>query len=154
MKYEHLVGRPFTGIGRDDCLKLMRDVYRDNFGIEISDYARPHDWSSDTLDLMRLCYRRERFEMITDWRPTDLRPGDLLCMAIGSSNANHFAVYLGDDQIIHHLYGRMSSVEVFRDFYRNSICYVLRHPDVPNLTPVYPDVDIASLLRARNNPPA
>lgn len=149
LKYEHLVDRPFVW-GHNDCLSLFRDFYSENFGITITNYARPTNWSSDKIDLMRLCYEREGFDMITEWKLKDLRPGDVLCMAIGERNANHFAVYLGNDQLVHHLYGRTSTLETFRGFYRNSICFVLRHPDVPDLTPVYPDVDIRSLLSARN----
>lgn len=152
LKYDHLIGLPFYW-GTSDCLSCFRDFYQVNFGISIRNYARPTDWSSDNLDLMRLCYEREGFEMIADWTPKSLRPADVLCMAVGESNPNHFAIYLGNDQILHHLYGRTSSVETFRDFWRNSICYTLRHPDVPDLRPVYPDVDLMSLLSARNAPP-
>jgi cell wall-associated NlpC family hydrolase len=31
-----------------DCYELGRDFFRDNFGIELTNYARPHDWSADT----------------------------------------------------------------------------------------------------------
>lgn len=153
IRYDHLVGRPFTGIGRDDCFKLFRDFYADNFNISITNYARPHDWSSDKLDLMELCHEREGFEKITDWRVKDLRPGDVFCMAIGESNPNHFAIYLGDSQVLHHLFNQRSSVEPFRDFFRGATCYLLRHRDVPDLRPVYPDVDIMSLVNARNAAP-
>ena len=154
LKYEHLVGIPFSGIGRDDCFKLFRDFYADNFDIKIANYARPHDWSSDKLDLIGLCHEREGFEKITDWKVKDLRPADVLCMAIGESTPNHFSIYVGDSKLIHHLYGRTSSVDEFRDFFRNTTCYLLRHPDVPDLRPVYPDVTIADLLNARNAPQA
>lgn len=154
LKYEHLLHRPFTGVGRDDCLKLFRDFYRDNFSIEIRDYARPHDWSSDKLDLMRMCYEREGFDQITEWRVKDLRPADVLCVAVGEANPNHFAIFVGEDTIVHHLYGKMSRAEPFRGFWRTHTCFILRHPDVPDLRPVYPDVDILELIHARNNPEA
>lgn len=153
LKYDHLEGRPFTGIGNDDCLKLFRDFFKDNFDISIRDYARPHDWSSDKLDLMGRCYEREGFEKITDWKLKDLRPADVLCLAIGESNPNHFAVYVGDDVILHHLYGKMSRAEQMRDFWRNHTCYILRHRSVPDLRPVYPEVLLSDLIDARNNPP-
>lgn len=153
LKYEHLVGKPFIW-GTSDCLSLFRDFYQDNFGISIRNYARPSNWSSDQLDLMRLCYEREGFEMITDWKLKDIRPGDVLCMAIGESNPNHFAIYVRDDILVHHLFGRISTHEVYRDFWRNQTCFILRHPDVPDLRPVYPDVDIMSLLNARKSAPA
>lgn len=153
VKYEHLVGRRFTGIGEQDCFKLFQDFYADNFGIQIRSYARPHDWSSDDINLIELTYEREGFEKITQWKPKDLRPGDVLCVCIGESNPNHFAIYVGDSQIVHHLFGKMSSVEPLRDFWFNQTAFLLRHPDVPDLRPVYPDVNFMDLLRARNATP-
>jgi len=153
IKYDHLVGRPFTGVGRDDCFALAREFYEDNFNISVLDVARPHDWSSDELDLLRLFHEKLGFQMITDWKPKDLRPGDIMAMAIGERNANHLAVYAGNSKIVHHLYGKMSRAEDLRDFWFNHTCYILRHPDVPDLRPVYPDVDLLSLIHARNATP-
>lgn len=152
LQYEELLDKPFIW-GAQDCLTLFRKFYKTNFGIEITNYARPHDWSSDNLDLMRLCYEREGFDMITDWKAKDLRPGDVLCISIGEQNPNHFAIYLGENEILHHVYGRRSKKEPLHGFWRNHTGFLLRHPDVPDLRPVYPDVDIASILRARNAPP-
>lgn len=150
LQYDHLVDQDFV-FGTHDCLSLFRDFYKTNFNIHIRNYARPQNWSSDKLDLMRLCYEREGFDLISDWKLKDLRPGDVLCMAIGESNPNHFAIYIGEGEMIHHLAGRRSSKETLRDFWRSSTCYILRHPDVPDLRPVYPDVDLRSLIDARNN---
>src|SRR3546814_13788378 len=86
--------------------------------------------------------------MITTWRAKDLRPGDVLCMAIGEGNPNHMALYVGEGEILHHLTNRLSTREPYRDFWRTLTCYVLRHPDVPDLRPVYPDTTIAELLRS------
>lgn len=150
VKYEHLVGRDFLW-GVRDCFQLVRDFFAENFGMAITNYARPTNWRSDELDLMRACYEREGFEMILNWKAKDLRPGDVLCMAIGESTGNHFAVFVGDNTICHHLYGRLSTAEPMRDFWRNSVCYALRHPDVPDLRPVLVDIDIGSILSARYN---
>lgn len=149
MNIEKYVGRPFL-MGETDCLGLFMEFYREELGVEITNYARPKDWDSDTIDLIRLCYEREGFEMITDWKPKDLRIGDLLCMSVGTSNPNHFAVYTGEGNILHHIAGRASSHEIFRDFWRASTGFVLRHKDVPDLTPKAPDTDIRSLLHARS----
>lgn len=138
-------------MGVDDCFSLARSFYIDNFGITVPDYARPTDWVAGRLDLPRLLYERNNFAMITDWRPQDLRPGDVLMMSVNDTAANHIAIYVGDNNIIHHLYGRQSCEETFRGFWRSSVCYLLRHPDVPDLRPVLPDTDIGSLLRARYN---
>lgn len=149
MKYDHLLGKPFR-MGEQDCYTLVRGFFADNFDIHLPNYARPTDWSSANLDLMRQYYARNGFVMHADWKRNDLRPGDVLAMAIGDSNANHFAIYVGDNTIIHHIFNRFSNEEVFRDFWRNCVCFMLRHPDVPDLTPVLPDTDLETLLRARH----
>lgn len=150
MVYQPFVGRSFL-YGVRDCLEMFRDIFRESFGILITNYARPSDWRADNRDLIRKVYENEGFQMITDWSFKDLRPGDVLCMAIGESTPNHMAVYIGNNEIAHHLWGRLSSVDPYRDFYRNSTCFVLRHPDVPDLRPVLPETDIRSLLRERYN---
>lgn len=153
LKYEHLEMIPFTGIGNDDCFELQRRFFKDNFDIELPNYARPNDWKSDQLDLLRILPEKCGFETITEWKLKDLRPGDVMAIAINEANPNHLVVYLGDDKILHHLYGRFSNSEVYRDFWRDRTSFLLRHKDVPDLRPVYPDVDIKALLDARNAPP-
>lgn len=138
-------------MGVRDCLDLFRDFYFDNFGIVITNYARPSNWSSEADSLIRQMYEREGFEMISDWKLKDLRPADVLCMAIGESEPNHMAVYVGDNKVVHHLWGRLSSVDPFRDFFLSSTCFVLRHHDVPDLRPAKPDTTLGSILRDRYN---
>lgn len=151
LKYDHLVGIRFTGIGQRDCFELVIDFFRDNFGIEIPSFARPHDWKSNDNDLIRNCYPASGFETITQWKTSELRPGDVLAVMIGESNPNHLAIVVDGGKILHHLYGQMSRVDEFRDFWRNQTAFVLRHPDVPDLRPVYPDTDLRTLLDARNS---
>jgi cell wall-associated NlpC family hydrolase len=153
LTYQHLLNKPFTGIGNQDCFKLAIDFFWDNFQIRIPNYARPSDWSSDKLDLMRILPDHCGFETITDWRLKDLRPADVLCIAVGESNPNHFAVYVGDDKIVHHRYGRFSNEETLRDFWRRQTAFILRHSQVPDLRPTYPDLDLRDFLRARNSAP-
>lgn len=150
IKADHLQGIDFTGIGKRDCLELVRDFFRDNFDIRIKAYARPHDWNSDELDLIRMLHEDGNFEMITDWKIKDLHPADVLAIAIGEANPNHLAINLGDGNILHHLAGRKSRIEPLHGFWRNHTAYILRSRDVPDLRPVLPTVDYMELLRARN----
>lgn len=147
--YEQYEGRPFVW-GSSDCQALFIDLYREQFGIEVTNYARPTNWDADKIDLIRACYDREGFEMIPreSMRPKDLRPGDVACVAIGASRANHFAVYVGDNKIVHHKANCFSSSELFRDFWKHRTSYYLRHPKVPDMRPQYPDVDIRDLIGA------
>jgi len=152
MQYDNLLGRPFE-LGRTDCFKMVRDFYKQNYDIELRNYARPRDWQADTTDIIGLSYEQEGFDKVTDWSLKTLQPGDLLCMAISSSKPNHLAIYVGDNTIVHHKVYTMSSAEVLRDFWRNTTCYVLRHKDVPNTTVEKPTVTIQELLDERNRLP-
>ena len=40
---------------------------------------------------------------------------------------NHAGVYLGDGLIGHHLYGRLSSKDVYGQFYRERTTHIMRH---------------------------
>lgn len=148
MVYQDFVGRPFLW-GVRDCYEMLVDVYRESFGIELTRYARPTDWRSENNDLIRRVYNNDGFEMITDWKAKDLRPGDILCMAVGESAPNHMAIFVGDNSIVHHLWGRLSTIDLYRDYFRNTTCFVLRHPDVPDLRQALPTTDVRNLLRER-----
>lgn len=149
LKFEHLIGRPFAW-GVTDCAALLRQFYLDNYSIELTDYARPTYWDSNTIDIIRAIYEREGFTMIPrdEMKAKDLRVGDIACVAVGSPVPNHFAIYVGDNTIVHHKANTFSSSELFRDFWRNQTSFYLRHPLVPDSTIKYPDVDIGDLIRA------
>lgn len=149
MQYEEVLGRPFE-LGTYDCFETVVDLYKLNFNIEITRYARPKDWDADKIDIIGKTYEREGFEKLDEWSLKNLNPGDLLCMAIGSAKANHIAVYVGGNQIVHHKIAAMSNVETLRDFWRKSICYVLRHKDVPIIVEEKKTVNIMELLNERN----
>lgn len=149
MKYEHLLGRRFD-LGRKDCFDLVMSFYLDNFGINIKNYARPRDWRARDLDLISQLYEREGFFKVQDWTLATLHPGDLLCMAINSPVANHMAVYLGGNRIVHHLLNSHSADETLRDFWRKCTVYVLRHRDVNVEEPVKTAVPLQEIIRERN----
>jgi cell wall-associated NlpC family hydrolase len=149
-EYAELIGRPFV-MGSSDCIGLVTDFYKENFDISITNYARPKDWDADRIDIIGLTYEREGFDKVMDWTLKNLKPGDLLAMAVGSSVANHLAVYVGNNTIVHHLAYSMSREETLRDFWRKSTCYVLRHKDVHTEEVVKPTVTIAELMDARYN---
>lgn len=153
LKYEHLLGKPHS-FGGPDCFSLVREFYFENFGIKIRNYARPQNWDADQIDLISPNWEREGFEAVQDWNLRNLRPGDLLVMAVSSSNANHFAIYVGENTIIHHLIYRNSTAEMLRDFWRNSTLYVLRHPEVPDLRPQLQTTNLQDLIDARYRPQA
>ena len=151
LKYEHLLGREYEA-GTVHCYSLVRDFYRDNFGILGADYAIPHDLDADVLNLVGLLHEREGMEKVENWTLKSLQPGDVLCTAIRAANPNHLVVYVGGNTVVHHLRGRTSCAEPLRDFWRMVTCFILRHPDVPDLRPTLSQTTIMDLARARYFP--
>ena len=149
LTYEHLLGRPYNARNGFHCYRLVRDFFWDNFRIALNDYAIPHDWNADKLNLIEKIYEREGFVKLEEWTLKTLRPADVLCIAHRAGNANHFVINLGGNKLLHHPLGQMSRVDDMRDYFRMSTCYVVRHPDVPDLTPVKKDVSIQELLNER-----
>lgn len=147
LQYDNLLGKDWIA-NEQDCFSLAREFYIQNFDITVPNFARPMHWDADNLDLIRVMFPSCGFQ-ITNEGWDDLRPADVLAMAIHSGNANHLAIYVGDNEVVHHRWGRTSCKELLRPFWRMSTLYVLRHPDVPDLRPVLPTVTIEEILRAR-----
>lgn len=151
LQYDDLLGQPFLW-GTSDCFSMARKFFDKNFNIKIRNYARPSSWSSDEFDMMRVFPEREGFKTLTEYKLKDLRPADVLCLAIGEANPNHFAIVVEDNHFIHHLYGRLSVKEDLTAMWVGKAAFILRHPDVPDLRPTYPDINIMDLIDARNTP--
>jgi cell wall-associated NlpC family hydrolase len=127
LKYEHLLGIPFVH-GSDDCYGIVRRFYADNFGIELTDYARPDMWWLSDMNLYMKYFRDEGFEVVNE-PPHLARPADVFLLAIQSQDANHAGIYLGNGEILHHYRGRLSEVVKMKTMWRNP-CAIVRHKDV------------------------
>lgn len=128
MKYQHLIGRPFN-YKNQNCMHLVRDFYRDNFGIEFPNYACPKDFWDIDLDLYMTRYQKCGFYLL-DCHPSEYRPGDVILCAVDSSVGNHVGVFVENGDVLHHLFGRLSIVEPYRLLLRNTTVAVMRHKDV------------------------
>lgn len=135
IKFEGLLGREFKH-GESDCYSLMRDFYRMNFGIEVPDLARPDNWwepdgEGKHLNLYLDHYQWAGFSLITSLNPRDWLPGDVILMAIRSSVANHGAILLPGEKIIHHFHSNLSQIDPYsRPIWRDNTVAILRHPEV------------------------
>ena len=128
MKYDHLLGRPFS-YGKQDCFTLLCEFYEDNFGIMFPKFSHPKDFWSHGLELYMYRYQKCGCYLL-DCHPSEYRPGDVILCAIESSLANHVGVFVENGQVLHHLLGRLSMVEPYRLLLRNTTVAVLRHKDV------------------------
>lgn len=123
-----LVGRSFHH-GVLDCYTLVRDFYQRELGITLKNFHRDDGWweRGENLYLKNYedagCYRVD---------PNDLKRGDIIIMQIRADEPNHAGVYLGEGLFIHHLYGRLSSRDVYGGYWREATRLVVRHKDVIN----------------------
>jgi cell wall-associated NlpC family hydrolase len=117
------VGREFV-FGVVDCYSLVRDWYAREWNLELADFSRRDQFWERGENLYVDNYASQGFRRI-DF--TELAYGDLLLMQLGSTLPNHAAIYLGDQQILHHIQGRLSSRDVLGGYYVKNTAMVLRH---------------------------
>lgn len=117
------VGREFV-FGVVDCYALVRDWYRRELGIELADFERRDGFWERGENLYVDGYKSQGFRQVAF---EDLQYGDGILMQLGADLPNHGAIYLGDQQILHHVQGRLSSRDVYGGYYVKNTAMVLRH---------------------------
>jgi len=115
------VGREFSH-GILDCYSIWRDYYKRELGIEMVDYDRGVEWWLKGDDLYEKNYTDAGFVVVDD-----LQVHDIILMKVGSPVANHAAVYLGDDIILHHVMGKISSRDIYGGWWKKITVKILRH---------------------------
>lgn len=102
-----LLGRDFI-YNLQDCFSLTQDWYYQEYGIALPNKARNAHWNQEGHNYID--------ELYTDWGFTEInaakvKRGDLLLYQVRSSVPNHLGIYLGNNQVLSHWYGRKSAVE-------------------------------------------
>jgi cell wall-associated NlpC family hydrolase len=133
IKYEHLLGREFV-LGKSDCYSIVRDFYRDNYGIELPNYARPTNFWEVGMDMYMERFRKNNFEVL-HVHPAELVTGDVFLMSIHASVVNHAGVLVGRGQMLHHVVRQMSTVTPYAGLWRNNTMAIVRHREVKSLQP-------------------
>lgn len=134
--------RKYVGIdfhhGSTDCYGLIRKVYAEVFRIQLRDYARPDEWWNhpEEYNLYLDNIEKEGMRLVESDLMRDWEVGDWILMAIQSSVPCHAAIYIGDGKILHHFYGRKSSIENYCRLWRNTTTGVYRHKDLKIEKPV------------------
>lgn len=117
-------GRPFR-FGITDCYTIVRDFYKNEFGITLRNYARYDKfWEDESLYLK--FFKNEDFFLVED----ELQFGDLILVALGASVACHAAVYIGNGKILHHVQNRLSTIDNYRGLWKNMTVAVIRNRKV------------------------
>lgn len=61
-----------------------------------------------------------------------LRPSDMIMMQVSAPVTNHAAIYLGDNQLLHHMFGQLSARVPYGKYYRDRTVRVVRHKGIGN----------------------
>lgn len=124
----------FEGIdfihGINDCYSLIRNFYRVSFAIDLTNYARPDMWWHQDMNLYKDFIECEGFSLIDFDKLNKLQYGDIILMAIKTEMPCHAAIYIGNGMILHHFYGKKSSIELYKGLWYNTTVAVYRRPDV------------------------
>lgn len=118
-----LLGRTFA-FGVLDCYSLVRDWYVKERHIDLPDFERHDNFWKRGENLYMDNFAAAGFAMLPEQVPSET--GDIILMQILSPVANHAGVYLGDGTFIHHLYGRLSCIDVYGGMWRECTRAVVR----------------------------
>ncbi|WOD19846.1 C40 family peptidase [Paraburkholderia kirstenboschensis] len=122
-----LLGREFVH-GSVDCYSLIRDWYRLERGVDLPDFERPDAWWDDGKSNLYLDnFAKAGFTNVG--QEAELLAGDVVLMQIRSRNGvpNHAGVYLGDNVLLHHMYGQLSRRTVWGGMWAHCLRTVLRY---------------------------
>lgn len=122
-----LLGRTFAH-GILDCYTLCRDYYNRTLGIVLPDFPRDNYWWEKAGQNLYLDHFAEAgFFEISE---KELRVHDAILMQAASDRPNHAAIYVGNNQIIQHVMGRISSRDPWGGWWRKNATHFLRHKDI------------------------
>ncbi|WP_340608100.1 C40 family peptidase [Xenorhabdus bharatensis] len=116
-----LLGRAFLH-GTQDCYSLIRDAYH-LAGIELDDIPRDDAWWNAGQNLYLDNSLSQGFEQVDE-----IQPGDIILICLGSQTPCHGAIYLGNQQILHHRPDRISKRDVYGGYWLKYTHSVWRHP--------------------------
>lgn len=126
--YNRYVGREFK-IGENDCFSLIRDYFKTEFKINIKDYHRAERWFDVSSHYFDTHYAEEGFVKVSEGYSEDIKKNDICLIKHfeGIKHASHAMIYLGNDFVLHHRRGSVSTIEKYIDAYKRRTMLIVRH---------------------------
>ncbi len=115
-------GRPFVH-GLWDCYGLIRDWYQRERGITLLNFEREDEWWKKGGDLYRDHYAEAGFYR----HDGPLLKGDVVVMQYMADVPNHAGVYIGDEKMLHHVYGQRADIVPYGGFWQERTILTLRY---------------------------
>lgn len=118
-----LIGRPWA-LGSYDCWGLVMAWHAEQ-GVKLNDFRKTYEWWKPEFgeNLYQENYLKEGF------RPTgqEPQPGDMIMMQLQSPVINHAGIYLGKNSLLHHMFGKLSKVDIYSGWYQEHTVMIVRH---------------------------
>lgn len=110
-------------IGQNDCFSLVKNYYKEELNIELSDYNRGNNWYIKDPYLISRSFENEGFREID---MDDMRLHDVILFG-DEDDIVHLAIYQKNKMILHHPRGNKSCIEYLNHHYIKRISKVIRH---------------------------
>lgn len=123
------VGRPWV-LGHADCWSLIMDYYRREFGITLNNWSVPREWWESGAE--RLYDDNWQAEGFIEVPVNEMAPGDMIMMQVGAPVTNHAGIYIGENMMLHHNFGNLSTRVPLGFYWRERIVRVVRHRELIN----------------------
>ncbi|MBH2977815.1 C40 family peptidase [Serratia marcescens] len=120
-----LVGRQFV-LGHADCWSLIMDYYRQEHGLILPNYSVERHWWEEGenlyMDNWHDCGFRE-----FDGAP---QVGDMVIIQLSAQVPNHAGILLGDNMLLHHLYGQLSQRVPYGGYFKDRTVKIIRRKEL------------------------
>ena len=125
---ESLIGRPWIW-NVTDCWSLVREYFQAELNIVLKDYKRPNDPDEFISNpLFEKYFKDCGFVEISNIN--DLKKHDAILMNVCGSGLNHVGVYVGDNEILHHMQGRLSCRQDYTGWFRKCTGRIVRYANL------------------------
>lgn len=121
-----LIGRPWA-LGSYDCWGLVMAWHREQ-GVILNDFRKPYEWwkPEHGENLYQENYLAEGFVETGK----DPEPGDMVIFQLQANVWNHAGIYVGNNQILHHAFGKLSRHDIYSGWYQDHAVMICRHKDL------------------------